>query len=202
MKKFDEIANNEFLDVDIVEILDTNDDVNNIYSQIYAIPYDVDILMDLFKNNLIKFNKCKFIIRYSTSEDEIYLFKYDSKKKQIILWLPVQIAIDEYNNLAKLVVDFDKQDDKDIFKVNYDEFKYYDLDGNEIPIQNNVMFFKEAVNDIVHMFIILLHALKYIIDYNIDEPIIDRQCVVESEKIVRLVCNNKYIITGNETKNC
>ena len=51
-------------------------------------------------------------------------------------------------------------------------------------------------------FINLLHTLKYIIDYNIDKPIIDRQCIIESEKIVRSICNNKYIITGNENKNC
>lgn len=202
MNLFDEIYKNEFLDANIIEIADLDDTENNIYFQIYDTPYDVDILMDLFKNNLIKFNKCKFNIRYSESEDEIYLFKYDNEKKQITIWIPSQTAINEYNALVKLVIDFDKQDDKDIFKVNYDEFKYYDLDANEIQIRNDAMFFKDVINDAAHMFIILLHALKYIIDYNIDKPIIDRQCIIESEKIVRLICNNKYVITGNENKNC
>lgn len=200
MKTFDEIANNEFLDADILTIEDTKDIVTQIDEEMYNLKYDVNDLKDILKSNNLKFKKCRLRFKAFVNDDDECLFKYNNEKKQISMYISTNVE-DEGHFATKMIINFElNEDNNEIAKMDFNELRLYNLDTEEELTKDETIFFEQLCNDLAREFILVLHTLNYTMNYKLKEPITERKCICENNKIVRLICCNNYIIDGTEEK--
>ena len=204
MKTFDEIANNEFLDADILIIKDTGNVVTQINEEMYNLKYDVKDLKDILKSDNLKFKKCRLRFKALENNDDGFLFKYDDEKKQITIYFSNDAEDENYDEghfASKMTINFEmNENNEEILKVDFDKLRLYNLDTEEELAKDEIIFFEQLCNELVREFVLVLHVLNYTMNYKLKEPIIERKCIRENNKFVRLICCNNYIIDGTEEK--